>query len=83
MISRETQCLCGLPAPCLLFELYRPRRFTGQIIEYPVNPPHFIMILLITLLSTSYGISAASAVMKSIVFTALSATHNHKFSHLP
>ena len=21
MISRETQCLCGLPAPCLLFEL--------------------------------------------------------------
>ena len=21
MISRETQCLCGLPAPCLLFKL--------------------------------------------------------------
>ena len=34
--------LSAFPGFCPLLELYRPRRFTGQIIEYPVNPPHFI-----------------------------------------
>ena len=37
------------------------------------TPLTSLIILLITLLSTSYGISAASAVIKSTVFTALSA----------
>ena len=39
-----------------------------------LTPLTSLIILLITLLSTSYGISAASAVIKSTVFTARSAT---------
>lgn len=39
-----------------------------------LTPFTSLMILLITFCSTSNGISAASAVIKSIVFTALSAT---------
>ena len=55
-------------------ELYRPRRFTRQIIEHSVNSLNLIDDPAHHLLQNLNGISAASAVIKSIVFTALSAT---------
>ena len=35
--SRKVRCLCGFPALCLLFELYRCRRFRAHIIANPVH----------------------------------------------
>ncbi len=55
-------------------KLNRSRRLTSQIIEYAVNSRTSFIILLIPLFSTSYGTSDDSAVMKSMVFTARSAT---------
>ena len=40
--SRKVRCLCGFPAPCLLFKLNRSRRFPRTIIQYAVYTFHLI-----------------------------------------